>query len=171
LTAGPFVHQGFGATRPTASEAGCVRFDVLQDTSNPDRYYFYEVYQDEAAFQAHTQTPHLTRRRDVQSTKPSLCSLRRIGTMARVDMAFAGGVYMTPEAADAFAYGLVNFVRSSQMWRRAQLCQIEEKLLIESARARQTAEASMADRDSTPWSSGRTPYQRSSEASSRKARR
>jgi autoinducer 2-degrading protein len=42
-------------------EPGCVRFDVLQDTSNPDRYYFYEVYQDEAAFQAHTQTPHLTR--------------------------------------------------------------------------------------------------------------
>jgi len=42
-------------------EPGCVRFDVLQDADDPDHYYFYEVYHDEAAFQAHTQTPHLAR--------------------------------------------------------------------------------------------------------------
>ncbi len=42
-------------------EPGCVRFDVLQDTSDPLQYYFYEVYVDEAGFQAHTQTPHLAR--------------------------------------------------------------------------------------------------------------
>jgi autoinducer 2-degrading protein len=42
-------------------EPGCVRFDVLQDQSDPNTYYFYEVYHDEAAFQAHTQTPHLAR--------------------------------------------------------------------------------------------------------------
>ena len=42
-------------------EPGCVRFDVLQDRNDPDRYYFYEVYKDEAAFQAHTETPHLKR--------------------------------------------------------------------------------------------------------------
>ena len=34
---------------------------VLQDTSDPDKYYFYEVYHDEEAFQAHTRTPHLAR--------------------------------------------------------------------------------------------------------------
>ena len=45
-------------------EPGCVRFDVLQDRSDPDTYYFYEVYHDEAAFQAHTQTPHLARWRE-----------------------------------------------------------------------------------------------------------
>jgi (4S)-4-hydroxy-5-phosphonooxypentane-2,3-dione isomerase len=42
-------------------EPGCVRFDVLQDQEDPDKYYFYEVYHDEAAFKAHTQTPHLAR--------------------------------------------------------------------------------------------------------------
>jgi len=42
-------------------EPGCLRFDVLQDQNDPDRYYFYEVYKDEDAFQAHTQTPHLAR--------------------------------------------------------------------------------------------------------------
>lgn len=42
-------------------EPGCLRFDVLQDTTDPLQYYFYEVYVDEAGFQAHTQTPHLAR--------------------------------------------------------------------------------------------------------------
>ena len=42
-------------------EPRCLRFDVLQDREDPDRYYFYEVYRDEAAFQAHLQTPHLAR--------------------------------------------------------------------------------------------------------------
>jgi autoinducer 2-degrading protein len=39
-------------------EPGCFRFDVLQDQEEPDVFYFYEVYEDEAAFQAHTRTPH-----------------------------------------------------------------------------------------------------------------
>ncbi len=42
-------------------EPGCVRFDVLQDNADPNTYYFYEVYQDEAAVAAHRQTPHLAR--------------------------------------------------------------------------------------------------------------
>jgi (4S)-4-hydroxy-5-phosphonooxypentane-2,3-dione isomerase len=45
-------------------EPGCLRFDVLQDREDPDRYYFYEVYRDEAAFQAHLETPHYARWRD-----------------------------------------------------------------------------------------------------------
>jgi quinol monooxygenase YgiN len=39
-------------------EPGCLRFDVLQDRDDPNRFYFYEVYRDEAAFEAHRQTPH-----------------------------------------------------------------------------------------------------------------
>jgi autoinducer 2-degrading protein len=58
-------------------EPGCVRFDVLKDEDNPGWYYFYEVYQDEAAFQAHTQTPHLARWREaakecVEEQKPRI---------------------------------------------------------------------------------------------------
>lgn len=45
-------------------EPGCVRFDVLQEQSDPDTYHFYEVYHDEEAFQAHTRTPHLARWRE-----------------------------------------------------------------------------------------------------------
>ena len=40
-------------------EPGCMRFNVLQDADDENTYYFYEVYKDETAFQAHTQTPHL----------------------------------------------------------------------------------------------------------------
>jgi len=42
-------------------EPGCLRFDVLQDNSDPNHFYFYEVYRDEAAFQAHGQAPHFAR--------------------------------------------------------------------------------------------------------------
>jgi autoinducer 2-degrading protein len=39
-------------------EPGCVRFNVLQDAQDPNVYYFYEVYRDEAAIAAHRATPH-----------------------------------------------------------------------------------------------------------------
>jgi quinol monooxygenase YgiN len=39
-------------------EPGCLRFDVIQAKDDPNRFYFYEVYRDEAALEAHRQTPH-----------------------------------------------------------------------------------------------------------------
>ena len=39
-------------------EPGCLRFDVVQDRDDPNRFYYYEVYKDEAALEAHRQTPH-----------------------------------------------------------------------------------------------------------------
>jgi quinol monooxygenase YgiN len=45
-------------------EPGCLRFDVLQDESDTNKIYLYEVYRDRAAFEAHTQTPHLIRWRE-----------------------------------------------------------------------------------------------------------
>jgi autoinducer 2-degrading protein len=46
------------------NEPGCLRFDVVQDTDDANRIWLYEVYRDEAAFEAHTQTPHYIRWRD-----------------------------------------------------------------------------------------------------------
>ena len=46
------------ATGSTAHEPGCRRFDVLADPVRPDRVCFYEVYDDEAAFEAHRAMPH-----------------------------------------------------------------------------------------------------------------
>ena len=39
-------------------EPGCFRFDIHQDAENPTRVHLYEVYRDEAAFQAHLEAPH-----------------------------------------------------------------------------------------------------------------
>ena len=45
-------------------EPGCLRFDVIQDASDSNRIWLYEVYKDAAAFEAHTQAPHFAKFRD-----------------------------------------------------------------------------------------------------------
>ena len=39
-------------------EPGCARFNVLQDERDENVYYFYEVYEDQAALEAHRAMPH-----------------------------------------------------------------------------------------------------------------
>ena len=39
-------------------EPGCLRFDVIQDDKDPNTIYFYEVYRDDAALEAHRAAPH-----------------------------------------------------------------------------------------------------------------
>jgi (4S)-4-hydroxy-5-phosphonooxypentane-2,3-dione isomerase len=45
-------------------EAGCLRFDVLQDQSDQNHFFFHEVYRDDEALSAHQQTPHFRRWRE-----------------------------------------------------------------------------------------------------------
>ena len=42
-------------------EPGCYRFDVLQSQENPNRIHLYEVYENEAALEAHRLAPHYTK--------------------------------------------------------------------------------------------------------------
>jgi (4S)-4-hydroxy-5-phosphonooxypentane-2,3-dione isomerase len=49
------------STCSVRDEPGCLRFDVLQDVNDENRYYFYEVYRDDAAFAAHATMPHFAR--------------------------------------------------------------------------------------------------------------
>jgi len=39
-------------------EQDCLRFNVLRDQQDQNVYYFYEVYRNEAALQAHRAAPH-----------------------------------------------------------------------------------------------------------------
>jgi (4S)-4-hydroxy-5-phosphonooxypentane-2,3-dione isomerase len=48
----------YDAEHSEKDEPGCLRFDVIQDRDDMNRFYFYEVYRDEAALEAHRQTPH-----------------------------------------------------------------------------------------------------------------
>lgn len=44
--------------RASRHEPGCRRFDVCTDPAAADRVTLYEIYDDDAAFEAHTRTPH-----------------------------------------------------------------------------------------------------------------
>lgn len=44
------------ASRET--EAGCRQFDVCRDPADPGLFFLYELYDDEAAVQAHLQSAH-----------------------------------------------------------------------------------------------------------------
>ena len=56
-----FVEATFDdAVGSVRDEPGCFRFDVLTDDSDPDLVHLYEVYEDQAAFEAHTTMPHFT---------------------------------------------------------------------------------------------------------------
>lgn len=46
------------AVASVRDEPGCLTFDVMRDRSDADLVWLYEVYVDEAAFEAHTQTTH-----------------------------------------------------------------------------------------------------------------
>lgn len=39
-------------------EPGCQQFHVLTNEENPDTFYFYEVYDNAEALEAHRETPH-----------------------------------------------------------------------------------------------------------------
>ncbi len=54
-----FTQASFGdAEGSVRDEPECFRFDMLRDPEIPSRFYLYEVYRDEDAFQAHLETPH-----------------------------------------------------------------------------------------------------------------
>ena|SRR5436309_1842680 len=40
------------------NEPGTRRFELIQDESNPNRFYLSEVYEDQAAFEAHVNGPY-----------------------------------------------------------------------------------------------------------------
>jgi len=96
-------------------EPGCLRFNVLQDAQDENVYYFYEVYKDEAALEAHRATPHYAVWKAVTDTLDGPASERagldRVGgrkkvarwtaTLARPPGGCAAGV----EPARVPAYG------------------------------------------------------------------
>ena len=94
------------AAASVRDEAGCRQFDVAQDASKPEQFFLYEIYDDEAAFKAHMETPHFIRWRDatkewIEETSIQPCPnpvLRRCGAAAacRLRAAGAGALSQRP---------------------------------------------------------------------------
>jgi (4S)-4-hydroxy-5-phosphonooxypentane-2,3-dione isomerase len=59
------IEEFIAASRENAANAilepGNLRFDVLQQADDPERFILYEVYRDEAGAKAHKQTAHYAR--------------------------------------------------------------------------------------------------------------
>lgn len=62
------------AAGSVGNEPGCRRFDILQDPAMPNRLYFYEVYDDEAAFLRHREMPHF--KTYLATTEPMIATKR-----------------------------------------------------------------------------------------------
>lgn len=60
-----FIEATLDNARKTIQEPGNLRFDVLQQADDPNRFVIYEVYRDDAGMEAHKQTPHYARWRAV----------------------------------------------------------------------------------------------------------
>ena len=62
-------------------EPGCLRFNVLHDQQDQNVYYFFEVYRDEAALEAHRTAPHYAVWRAAVDTLDGLPQATRCDTV------------------------------------------------------------------------------------------
>jgi (4S)-4-hydroxy-5-phosphonooxypentane-2,3-dione isomerase len=56
-----FIEASLDNARNTIQESGNLRFDVLEQADEPNRFVLYEVYCDDAAMKAHKETAHYAR--------------------------------------------------------------------------------------------------------------
>jgi autoinducer 2-degrading protein len=59
-----FIRASLENARHTIQEPGNLRFDVIQQIDDADRFLLYEVYRDEAGMEAHKTTAHYAAWRD-----------------------------------------------------------------------------------------------------------
>ena len=70
-----FIEASLENARNSIQEPGNLRFDVIQQIDDPNRFLLYEVYRDEAGMKAHKQTAHYARWRD--AVAPWMAEQRR----------------------------------------------------------------------------------------------
>lgn len=46
---------------PTRAEPGCRTYEIYRSKDDPHAFFFYEIYDDEAAIDAHRASPHFQR--------------------------------------------------------------------------------------------------------------
>lgn len=80
-------HDTLGSER---DEPGCLRFNVLRDEKDPNLYYFFEVYKDQAALDAHRAAPHYAVWRAAADTVDGPTEPIRCTTVFPADRAYWG---------------------------------------------------------------------------------
>jgi (4S)-4-hydroxy-5-phosphonooxypentane-2,3-dione isomerase len=82
-------HDALGSER---DEPGCLKFNVLRDDKDPHVYYFFEIYKDEAALEAHRAAPHYAVWRAAIDTLDGSPEVIRCATVFPADRAYWGKV-------------------------------------------------------------------------------
>ena len=83
-----FMESMLGDARGSNNdEPGCLRFDVLQDNEDENKLHLFEVYEDEAAVDAHRNAPHFIKWREECADWFATENVRKLATP----------VYPTPE--------------------------------------------------------------------------
>jgi autoinducer 2-degrading protein len=59
-----FIETTIANQRESVREPGNLRFDLVRETEDPDRFMIYEAYESEEAAAAHKTTPHYLEWRD-----------------------------------------------------------------------------------------------------------
>ncbi|MBW4708970.1 antibiotic biosynthesis monooxygenase [Roseobacter sp. YSTF-M11] len=75
----PLMHRN--ATASLTEEPGCRQFDVATDPTRPEEVFLYELYVDEAAFQAHLTTEHF---RTFDAATGDMIARKSVTTYAQV---------------------------------------------------------------------------------------
>jgi (4S)-4-hydroxy-5-phosphonooxypentane-2,3-dione isomerase len=70
-----FVEATLDNARNTVDEPGALRFDVLQQIDDPNRFVLYEAYRDEEGAKEHKQTAHYATWRE--AVEPWMAEPRR----------------------------------------------------------------------------------------------
>jgi len=71
-------------------EPGCLRFDVLQDNTDPNTYFYYEVYRDDDAVKAHFEAPHFFKYRDAAKDVIENQVAHRLSSVFPVESGWSG---------------------------------------------------------------------------------
>lgn len=54
-----FIERAREVVECTRAEEGCLRYDLVRDVLDPDAFYFFEEYRDDATFAAHREMPYM----------------------------------------------------------------------------------------------------------------
>mmetsp|Transcript_1452 Transcript_1452/g.2264 ORF Transcript_1452/g.2264 Transcript_1452/m.2264 type:complete len:144 (-) Transcript_1452:105-536(-) len=72
--------------KKSRQEPGCIRFDVLRDQGNPNKFWFYEVYENKAAVDFHKTQAHYQGWADFKESGGTVSSVSH-----KADGEFIGG--------------------------------------------------------------------------------
>jgi len=91
-----------------STEPGCIAYKAHRSTSDPDLFLFYEVYEDDAAFELHRRSPHLAAYRERREAEGLIAGPAEVETFRMI----AGMTEGWPSGHDGSAFSCFDPTRA-----------------------------------------------------------